>query len=216
MSNLNNYLSIALLATIVFLSACGGDETVDSTFDPLVQFEIEKELINDYLIEKEYEADTTTLGVRVVVLESGEDQKVEEGQLVSFDFSGRFLDLSDDMEIIDSVYFTTTLFDLAKEKIDTSLVDNPISFRPVRYSYSANGWTLTSASGGSGYLPGFRDGLTELLTKIGKGGSGEIILPSRVAYGLTGSTNSSGFPDGVVSSNQVLIFEIFLRDFEDQ
>ncbi len=205
MLKIKSFLSLIGIVGIVFLSACGGDEQIAEAFDANAQFLIEKDLINDYLTENNYEEDTTDIGVRLVTTDAGSNQLVEVGDIVYFDFAGRFLNRNDDDEVIDTAYFDTTIFSIANEELGVE-EDNPIRYRPIVYTYSSDGWTLTSSSGGSDFILGFRDGVTELLKKVGIGGAGEIILPSNVAYGTTGTVG--------INPNQTLIFEIYIRRVE--
>ena len=188
------------------LAACSGDEVIATAFSAADQFEIDKELINDYLALKQYPEDTTERGVRLVVLEEGTGESVEVSDLVYFDYIGRFLTVNDDDEIIDTVVFDTSIFSVAQEKQGVETND-PGRYREIIYTYSADGWTLTPDAGtGTSFITGFSDGVTEIMKQLRVGGRGEIILPSNVAYGPIGTTGIGG--------NQVLIFEILLRQFD--
>ena len=189
---------------MVFLGACGEEEIAD-VFNANEQYKLETELIRDYLAGNNFEEDTTNLGIRLVVTDPGSEQMAETGDIVYFDFAGRFLNRNEDEEVIDTAYFDTTIFSIAQAELGVE-DDNPIRFRPVVYTYSEDGWTLTQSSGGTGFIVGFREGVTELLKKVGVGGAGEIILPSRVAYGTSGTIG--------INPNQVIIFEIYLRRAE--
>lgn len=206
MLKFKNCLCLIGIIGIVFLGACGGEEDIAEAFDVRAQFEIEKKLIQDYLAENNFEEDTTDIGVRLVVTDQGSEEMVEVGDIVYFDFAGRFLNRNEEDEVIDTAYFDTTLFSIANAELGVE-DDNPIRYRPIVYTYSSDGWTLTSNSGGSDFILGFRDGVTELLKKIGIGGAGEILLPSQLAYGTRGTVG--------INPNQTLIFEIYLQRVEE-
>lgn len=207
MSLLNSSLFVFALAALVVFSSCAGDDNIATVFDEEVQFETEVALINDYLLENGYDANVTENGVRLVVIESGEDRVVADGELVSFDYTGRFLNRNDDDQVIDTLVFETTIFAVAEEEFNAE-ENNPVTYKPVTYTFSNNGWTLTSASGSSNFITGFREGVTEILKRMGPGGRGEILIPSREGYGVRGN-----FP--VVPSNQTLIFEIYFREITE-
>ena len=204
MNRVNSCLSLISVLALIFVAGCGQEEIAEA-FDANEQYKLETELIRDYLAENNFEEDTTDIGVRLVVTDQGGEQMAEIGDVIYFDFAGRFLNRNEDEEVIDTAYFDTTIFSIAEEELGVE-DDNPIRFRPVVYTYSDDGWTLTQSSGGTGFIVGFRDGVTELLKIIGVGGAGEIVLPSRVAYGTTGTIG--------INPNQVIIFEIYLRRAE--
>lgn len=204
MKRVNSCLCLIGALALVFLGACGEEEIAD-VFNANEQYKLETELIRDYLAGNNFEEDTTNLGIRLVVTDPGSEQMAETGDIVYFDFAGRFLNRNEDEEVIDTAYFDTTIFSIAQAELGVE-DDNPIRFRPVVYTYSEDGWTLTQSSGGTGFIVGFREGVTELLKKVGVGGAGEIILPSRVAYGTSGTIG--------INPNQVIIFEIYLRRAE--
>ena len=205
MLKVKSCLYFLVISVIVFLAACGGDEQIVETVDAVEQARMDSVLIADYLALNNYEENLTDRGVRLVVTEQGNSRMAQEGDIIQFDFAGRFLNRNDDDEVIDTAYFDTTIFSIANAELGVE-EDNPIRFRPVVYTYSEDGWTLTQSSGGTGFIVGFRDGVTELLKIIGVGGAGEIVLPSRVAYGTTGTIG--------INPNQVIIFEIYLRRAE--
>ncbi|MEL6559097.1 MAG: FKBP-type peptidyl-prolyl cis-trans isomerase [Bacteroidota bacterium] len=204
MNRVNSCLSLISVLALIFIAGCGQEEIAEA-FDANEQYKLETELIRDYLAENNFEEDTTDIGVRLVVTDQGSEQMAEIGDVIYFDFAGRFLNRNEDEEVIDTAYFDTTIFSIAEEELGVE-EDNPIRFRPVVYTYSEDGWTLTQSSGGTGFIVGFRDGVTELLKIVGVGGAGEIVLPSRVAYGTAGRVG--------INPNQVLIFEIYLRRAE--
>ena len=96
-----------------WLSGCGGDEVIATTVTAAEQFEIDKQLIRDYLAFYQYEEDTTDLGVRLVVVEEGTGNSPEVSDLIYFDYAGRFINQNEDDEIIDTTYFDTTIFSIA-------------------------------------------------------------------------------------------------------
>lgn len=204
MKRVNSCLILIGALALVFLGGCGQEEIAEA-FDVNEQYRLETELIRDYLAENNFEEDTTDLGVRLVVTDQGGEQMAEIGDVIYFDFAGRFLNRNEEEQVIDTAYFDTTIFSIAQEELGVE-DNNPIRYRPVVYTYSEDGWTLTQSSGGTGFIVGFRDGVTELLKKIGVGGAGEIVLPSRVAYGTSGTVG--------INPNQVIIFEIYLRRAE--
>ena len=192
-------------AAFSLLSACGGEDIIATPFSAAEQFEVDKQLIRDYLALYQYDEDTTDFGVRLVVLEEGTGSQPEVNDLITFDYAGRFVSRNEDDEVIDTLVFDTTVFTIAEEAQGVEEND-PARYRPLVYTYSSDGWTLTADSGGSGFIIGFRDGVTEIMKKLRAGGKGEIIMPSNLAYGPRGITGIPG--------NQVLVFEIFLREVD--
>lgn len=194
-----------VLTAMSLLYACGGEDIIADAFSAAEQFEVDKELIRDYLSLYQFEEDTTDLGVRLVVEEEGTGALPEVSDLVYFDYAGRFINRNDDDEVIDTTYFDTTIFTIANEKQGVE-VNDPARYRPIVYSYSSDGWTLTSSSGGANFIIGFRNGVTEIMKQLRVGGKGQIIMPSNLAYGVLGTTG--------IGPNQVLVFEIYLRQVD--
>ncbi len=200
---MKNWKKILIIMFVpVMLASCGPEDFVDLGADPEVIFEMEKDIINRYLEGEGLPEDTTANGVRLAVIQQGAGEFVKEGDLVSFDFTGRTLVEDENGEVNDTRIFDTSIFQVAMERLGITQ-DNPLRYAPITYTYSSNGWTLSSLSGGTDFVPGFTIGVTDLLKRMrsGDGAMGDIILPSRVGFGPLGSF-------GVLEPNEIIIFRI--------
>ena len=80
-----------LLLSLILAIACGSDDNIVTPTDPSVQRAIDIAAIEEYLAEKGYsddQVDTTLLGVRYVLLDSGMTQydslSIDESDIVTY------------------------------------------------------------------------------------------------------------------------------------
>jgi len=79
------------LVAIGMLMACGPE--YKEAFDPEEQLEIDIELIEEYLADQGYtQYDTIENDIRVLVLEEGDGAAINYNDIVSFHYTGRYLD----------------------------------------------------------------------------------------------------------------------------
>ena len=180
---------LAIVVAFLVLSCGEGNIRVD--VDPQIQYEKDSLKILEYLGEKGYsenEIGSTTTGVRYVILDSGSAEKIDESDLVDFDYTG--ITLGD------------TIFDTSIEEVGDSLKayyeENPYiidgdtisvftrtTYDPLFITYSASGWTIPTGQGG--FIPGFAQGISATFKHMSEGGKALILIPSRIAYGTQGS-----------------------------
>ncbi len=191
-------LLVAGIVAIGFISLMGCDEgNIRETPTPGEIYQTDLEIINDYLADNNYEYnDTTESGTRVLIFDTGDGESPQNGEIVTFDYTGRFLFRNSDEEVIDTIFFETTIEDVSDEE------NIPLA-AAITYTFSNDGWTLAV----NNYVVGFREGVTRMLSEIEVGGNGEIVLPSAAAYGPRGTLGIPG--------NSVLVFEIYLRSVEE-
>ncbi|MEM9895937.1 MAG: hypothetical protein AAF789_06170 [Bacteroidota bacterium] len=205
-----------LVFTLCILLACG-DGNVVVQEDPNQVLNEQIEQIEDYLAENGFnsaEIDTTSSGVRFVVLNEGETPKVAESDFVTLDFIGRLL--------TDTI-FTTTIEEVADsirnvEGIDalfTSAFPAGEIYEPVVTTYSRTGWTFPRGNPSdllfSGFVSGLITGVGEGLNGVGKNARILVLIPSSLAFGGTGDVTSF-----IVPPNTPVLYEVFLREIESQ
>ena len=176
-----------LLGSMTMLMSCNEDDLIVSV-DPDVQKTIDVKIINEYITEQGYDfnpGDTTSSGVRFVILEVGNGDPIEYGDIVDNYYAGRFTD----RELFDTNIDTVA--------INNDTYDSLKSYSPQRISHTETGWAIRGT-----YLPGYVDGVTAVFERMNIGGRAEIIIPSGLAYGTNVPTTSP-------LRNAVLIFEIY-------
>ena len=77
-----------LILIIILTSGCSSDEP----FDPQAQFELELELIDDYLTEHNVDADIHESGLRYLIENIGNGDVPNLNSIVAVKFTGRLLD----------------------------------------------------------------------------------------------------------------------------
>jgi len=217
MKTLKLMMLVALGGWMIFFVACQQAELVDPV-DPEIQLEEDIAIIEDYLADEGYEDyDTLDTEVRVVILEEGDGEPIEYNDIVSYNFAGKFTDgnlfdtsiaqLAYDQDTANAtVYYPETIEldenGLAQyDSIDYDTDYLPIysssrNYEPFITTHTPGGWFISQ--GGS--IPGFADGTHHVLDRVNIGGRGLILLPSREAYGRSGS--------GSIAPNTVILFEI--------
>ncbi len=180
-----------LLCGSIFLIAC--NEDVLATVDPGVQLALDLKIIEEYLQTNSYtQVDTTTLGVRYVILEEGNGADIVTNDIVSFHIIGR---------LTDDVVWATTLASVAK---DNDIYDSLAFYSPLVISYTPDGWNISELVNGFGSLEtGYRSGVAAVLGKMNVGGHAKIIIPSSRAYAAN-PPFGFGLP-----ANAVLVFDIY-------
>lgn len=189
---MRNQLAVLILCTLAGLYACNDDGIV-STVDPDIQLEIDLEVIADYIADHGFEqVDTTVSGVRYVVLDSGSGPGIELNDIVSFHMVGR---------LTDGFLFATNL-DTAD--INNGTYDSALFYRPIRYTYTPDGWNIPELVSNYGSLEsGYREGLSKVMGILRIGGRARLIVPSGLAY-----ASSPPFGFGI-PKNAVLVFDIY-------
>ncbi|WP_370090263.1 FKBP-type peptidyl-prolyl cis-trans isomerase [Ekhidna sp.] len=180
-----------LAIVVAFLVLSCGEGNIRVEVDPQIQYEKDSLKILEFLEEKGYSEDqigSTITGVRYVILDSGSMEKIDESDLVEFDYTG--ITLGD------------TIFDTSIKEVGDSLKayyeENPYvvdgdtlsvftgtTYNPLFITYSASGWTIPTGQGG--YITGFAQGISATFKHISVGGKALILIPSRLAYGTAGS-----------------------------
>lgn len=188
---------LILFTVVVFtiLTACD-DSALVTAVDPDVQLEEDLQKIEDYIVEKGLtNIDTTTLGVRYTILDSGSGPAINNNDIVSFHFTGRLVD--------DFMFYTN---------VDTADINNGTfnsarTYPPIVYTYTGNGWNIPSIFPAyANFRPseiGYREGVSKVLGILKVGGSARIMIPSKLAY-AGNPPYGTGIP-----ANAVLIFDIY-------
>ncbi len=199
MSSTKNIPSVFLFVGFVLLVACEAGEVL-IVEDPSVQRAKDIVIIEDYLRDRGYteaQIDTTTSGVRYVIIDEGmtgvDSLSIDESDIVDFNYTGRLT--------------TDSLFDTSIKSVaeGTRVFHEARNFSPLTTVYTASGWFIDQQKfGGSTLLTGFRDGLTDSFGEMSVGGKVLIAIPSALAYGLAPPLTLSGS----IPQNAVLIFEL--------
>lgn len=194
-----------LAIVVAFLLLSCGEGNIRVEVDPQIQYEKDSLRILEYLEEKGYNEDeigSTTTGVRYVILDSGSLEKIDESDLVEFDYTG--ITLGDTIfdtsikEVGDSLkaYYEENPYILDG---DTISVFSGTNYNPLFITYSASGWTIPTGQGG--YIPGFAQSISATFKHMSVGGKALVLIPSRLAYATTGS--------GIfIGPNQPIVFEL--------
>jgi FKBP-type peptidyl-prolyl cis-trans isomerase FkpA len=121
------------------------------------QKEIDKELIEKYLLENNIEANTTESGLKYVVTTEGSGEKPTTGQTISVNYAGY---------VLNGEYFDTSIKSIAEEKG---------LYNPQREPYEPIQFPL----GQGAVIKGWDEGLALL----NKGAKATFYIPSGLAYG---------------------------------
>lgn len=206
-----NEMRKGLLAIFVgfILLACGDGDVIIQE-DPRIQFLKDSTLIAEYLNENGYDENqigNTESGIRYVILDSGNLVSIDESDIVSYDYVGKFLSDSifdTNIEVIADSVRTALLEDsvgLADKSVhEAFLIQFPENreYRSLVITYTSNGWTSPS---GDGVVDGFFEGIEATLKYMKTGGEVLIVVPSAQGYGVSGR--------GLIPSNTVLAFNIY-------
>lgn len=120
------------------------------------QKEIDKGIIEEYLVNNNLEANYTEEGIAVVTLESGNGEYPENGDLVKVDYAVRLLD--------------GTLVDTSNEQLaqENNVYNAQREYKPYEFTLGnrevIQGWDLG-------------------VPKVDKGGKAKLLIPSQYAYG---------------------------------
>ncbi len=218
----------ALTVVIGFQVACG--DPLKRDIDDNEQLEIDITDIENYLVAKGYaEYDTLDFDVRALILEEGDGEEIEYGDIVNYHYIGRFLD---------GVLFDTSYPDLAFKQ-DTANADSLVfelddndnfvldinGFPKIEYAeyqddyftvyqstrdyaqfittHTQDGWFVLRESN---TIEGFNHGLHFTLENTRLGGKALAILPSQVGTDLLTFSQSVTFSR--VFGPQPIAFEI--------
>lgn len=236
---MKNFLSIVVLFLITLSLSCSGD--IAEPPDLSIQATEDSVAIVNYIHDLGLSDLDSVLasGVHFIVLDSG--QKVDDGAVDTLSI--------DESDIVDVDYIgkllTDTIFDtsirgvadsirLAVEAnitpgdtldveyaVDTAFHEDK-NYAPFEVVYTSTGWTI------NGFIEGFSEGLTASLGQLSVGGSALIVIPSALAYGVTGNVPTI-FKIGVdesgedefalyqfIEPNKVIAFEIRIASLRKQ
>lgn len=177
MTRSNLRAALWLFAAAVWLSAC--ETEADSTLsDPAERDQI---IIEEYLQNQGLNAQMTEDGLYYLVLEEGEGETPLFADLVTVHYEGWTLygDLFEDTHIVDA-------------ETGETIRDEPESF------------TLFYQLAGERFFP---EGMQEGVSMMKRGGRMRLYIPSRLAFGSTGSSLRN------IPPNTVVIYEVELLDF---
>ncbi|MEM9338267.1 MAG: FKBP-type peptidyl-prolyl cis-trans isomerase [Bacteroidota bacterium] len=185
------FLCIAVFGA--FVMGCG-DGNIQVVTDPTIQRNQDIQIIEDFLASEGYTAgqiDTTALGVRFVILDSGfidsTEVKIDESDIVEYDFIGR---------LTDGALFDSSISSVAE---GTDVFDAERVYSPFQTVYTESGWYINASQ--SFLISGFRDGVTNTFSDMAIGGRSLIVMPSDLGYGLAPPIGS------IIPQNAVLVFE---------
>ncbi|WP_462247235.1 FKBP-type peptidyl-prolyl cis-trans isomerase [Ekhidna sp.] len=208
------------LFIIVFawiIAACG-DGNLQIEVDPNVQKNIDVGLIEDYLTERgfgENDIDTTSTGVRYVILDRGTGAAISESDQVRYTYVGQFL--SDTIfdtniqSIADSIRLALVedsvgLADKSEHELYLNQFSEDRVYDTFFITYSSSGWNFPS---GRGVADGFFNGIAETFNQLNVGGEVLLVLPSAEGYGEEGS-------GALIGPNEVLVFTLSPKEVEEQ
>ncbi len=216
----------ALMVVIGFQVACGDPLTEIVTDEE--QLEVDIEDMENYLADNGYnDFDTLDFDVRALILEEGDGEEIEYGDIVNYHYIGRFLD---------GEIFDTTYPDLAFKQ-DTANTDSLVfelddndnfvldinglpSIEYVEYyedyipiyrasnlystfitTHTPEGWFIRNEGG---YAEGFALGAHFTFERVNLGGSGLVLIPDQVGSSRFGDAARFIFLYG----RQAVSFEI--------
>ncbi len=188
---------VALSALLALMVGCGELEFEDR-FDFAEQRATDLAVIEAYLNEKGLgEPDTTESGARYVIVDEGEGDPINFGDIVGINYIGAAT--------------TGRVFDTSIPEVADTAFTNTVDFflQPQFFTYTESGWTLreifriTSQFSTVGNFAGYglSEAMTEALVKMKTGGKLVVLLPSDQAFE---STATSFFP-----AYSVLVYEIY-------
>ncbi|MEP1035585.1 FKBP-type peptidyl-prolyl cis-trans isomerase [Ekhidna sp.] len=186
------------IVTALILLACG-DGNVVVQVDPALQFTEDSITIAEYMEDKGYTFETTSSGVRYVILEDGSGDPIDESDIVTFDYIGMLTN--------DSIFDTSikAVGDSIRNVEDipakfTSTFTETRNYSPFTITYSFSGWTINGQ-----FVQGFSDGVSASFREMNVDGRALIVMPSALAYGTSGS----GL---IIPPNTVIAFELLPTD----
>ena len=211
-----------LIGTAMIISC--GPKLVDAV-DQEEQFAIDVELIEDYLSKKGYtDYDTLEGGERVLVLDEGTGEEMQFEDIITYHYLGKFLNdtifdtslaqaafdqdtisANSEIEFMDDgeggyVYDINGLPRLNRQPSYRPGYEPIYSFadvyQPYAVTHTAGGWAAQQQS----LISGFKNGLVYTLDNTRIGGRAVVIIPSYLAYGITGS--------GSIPPRTVIMFEL--------
>lgn len=212
---MRNLLGIFCGCVLITIVACSKDN-ITPVVDASIQRAIDIALIDAYLESKGYtDIDTTDSGVRFVIIDEGAGERIEESDVVTFDYTGHLL--SDTIfdtsikSVVDSIR-TVVIADSVgsadkfMHEILLSIFSEDRSHTPLTVTYSASGWPFDGR-----FIAGFSDGIAASFNSknsekgkksVGIGGKVLLAIPSDLGYGALGS--------GVlIEPHAVVLFEMF-------
>ena len=162
---MTNFLKLFFFsAVLAFFSSCQEEDSCE--LDPQSCFEeqLEKDLtlIQDYVDENDLDAFVHASGLHIIKTKVGEGDSAMNGQIVTVDYVGRFLD---------GTVFDTSVDSVAQAE---GVYDETRNYEPFTFKLGArnviSGWDI-----------GFQ--------YFAEGSEGMLIVPSYLAYGTSGRGN---------------------------
>lgn len=186
----NRFQILAIVALSIFTLWACGEDTIVTTTPPDEQKLIDLEIIENYIQEKGYsQVDTTTKGVRYVILDSGNGSFIKTNDIVHFYVAGK---------LTDGTLFITNLDTAA---VNAESYDSTASYEPIIYSYSPTGWTVPSLYSTANEV-GYKEGLSKVFGIMKTGGRAQLIVRSGLAYGTSS-------PSSFIPQNSVVIYDLY-------
>ncbi len=198
---MNNLFVATLLCFILVFFSCRNEDVVIPV-DSSIQAAADSMTIVNYINDLGYSGSDSVLskGVHFVILDSGDQEVIDESDIVSFNFIGKLLD---------NTIFNTTIektADSIRVAVEADIMEGDTldtesalltkfredrNYEPLKIVYSASGWTIENLRRTTNLFPlfgdGFVDGISAVLGLMKVGGSSLIVIPSSQAYGSLGS-----------------------------
>ncbi|MEP4535250.1 MAG: hypothetical protein ABJ004_19290 [Cyclobacteriaceae bacterium] len=188
---------IAALAVILIFEQCGEVDTIQP-FDSNGKYVEDSTAMAEYISTQGYDPsllDTINLAV-YTVLETGDGEKLEYDDIVTFDFSVRTTD--DSVQVtsvrqlaIDYGLFeidTVTLVPFEIDTVFTGLDSNR------KFTLAPSGWTVTNLFLASGLSPlnsTYKEIVAKTMIQMNVGGRATMVLPSAAFYGSSSDAYST-------------------------
>ncbi|MEP0366749.1 MAG: hypothetical protein ABJN36_01470 [Cyclobacteriaceae bacterium] len=188
---------IAALAVILIFEQCGDVDTIQP-FDSNGKYVEDSTAMAEYISTQGYDPsllDTINLAV-YTVLETGDGEKLEYDDIVTFDFSVRTTD--DSVQVtsvrqlaIDYGLFeidTVTLVPFEIDTVFTGLDSNR------KFTLAPSGWTVTNLFLASGLSPlnsTYKEIVAKTMIQMNVGGRATMVLPSAAFYGSSSDAYST-------------------------
>lgn len=217
------WIAIALTGTIV---ACSNTDALivdpdQVREDSIVQSTLDNDAIDLYITENNVEnVIVTTSGIRYALLIEGSGELPNNNDIVSINLTGKLLD--------NEIFHTSDNSITTVAGVDVSDID----FYPLRFNHSTDGSSiqnpfvnhlvlhspLNHQTINTTFVNQFSIGLAKIMNLVDNkdkrlfslNAKAIMFLPSSSAFGTTGSINTTGFADGIIEPNTVIMYEFNL------
>ena len=224
--------AVSCLMIFTVVTSCGPQ--FEDPFDSDEQFAIDIELIEQYIEDKgyaDYDYDTLSFGIRLVVIDQGAGSAIEYNDIVQFDYDGRLVnDLLFDTSVAQKAFDqdiskSTVPVEYTTNENDEVVLDNnqlplikvidfddnykpiyvPSSiYTPIVTTHTPGDWFLFSQSFQGTFLASnTKEAIGKILSSTNIGSKCLILVPSSAAYGRSSFGN--------VAANSVVIYEIQIK-----